>query len=83
MSNYDFLLKLPNKGFLGLTCTGEKTDGLPIVEAPDADNIIGVPLLITSIITQFCVGNGIHFSPKAISFKSNKINPINFIATTN
>ena len=49
MSNYDFLLKLPNKGFLGLTCTGEKTDGLPIVEAPDADNIIGVPLLKTSV----------------------------------
>ena len=39
--------------------------------------LIGVPLLITSVITQFCVGNGIHFSPKAISFKSNKINPIN------
>ena len=27
--------------------------------------LIGFPLLITSIITQFCVGGGIHFSPKA------------------
>ncbi len=38
--------------------------------------LIGLPLLITSIITQFCVGGGINFSPKAFSFKGNKINPI-------
>ena len=38
--------------------------------------IIGFPLLISSIVTQFCVGGGIHFSPKAISFKGNKINPL-------
>ena len=38
--------------------------------------LIGFPLLISSIITQFCVGGGIHFSPKAFSFKGNKINPL-------
>ena len=38
--------------------------------------LIGFPLLITSIITQFCVGGGIHFSPKAFYFKGNKINPL-------
>jgi len=38
--------------------------------------LIGFPLLITSIITQFCVGSGIHFSPKAFYFKGNKINPL-------
>lgn len=38
--------------------------------------LIGFPLLITSIITQFCVGGGIHFSPKAFNFKGNKINPL-------
>ncbi len=38
--------------------------------------LIGLPLLITSIITQFCVGGGIHFSPKAFYFKGNKINPL-------
>ena len=37
---------------------------------------VGVPLMITALITQFCVGNGLNFSPKAFSFKSNKINPI-------
>ncbi len=37
---------------------------------------IGLPLLITSIITQFCIGGGIHFSPKAFYFKGNKINPL-------
>ncbi len=39
--------------------------------------LIGFPLLITSIITQFCVGGGIYFSPKAFNFKGNKINPLN------
>ncbi len=39
--------------------------------------LIGFPLLITSIITQLCVGGGIYFSPKAFYFKGNKINPIN------
>ena len=38
--------------------------------------LIGFPLLISSIVTQFCVGGGIYFSPKAISFKGNKINPL-------
>ncbi len=38
--------------------------------------VIGIPLLITSFITQFIVGNGIYFSPKAFSFKASKINPI-------
>ena len=38
--------------------------------------LIGLPLLITSILTQFCVGGGIHFSPKAFNFKGNKINPL-------
>ena len=38
--------------------------------------LIGFPLLITSIITQFCVGGGIYFSPKALYFKGNKINPL-------
>ncbi len=37
---------------------------------------IGIPLMIIAIITQFCVGGGLNFSPKAFSFKSNKINPI-------
>jgi len=38
--------------------------------------LIGFPLMITSIITQFCVGGGVHFSPKGFSFKGNKINPL-------
>ncbi len=37
---------------------------------------VGIPLIIAALITQFCVGGGLNFSPKAFSFKSNKINPI-------
>ncbi len=38
--------------------------------------IIGIPMLITSIITQFCVGGGINFSLKAMAPKASKLDPI-------
>ena len=36
---------------------------------------VGVPSLIIVLATQFAVG-GINFAPKALSFKSNRINPL-------
>ena len=36
---------------------------------------VGVPMLIIVLVTQFAVG-GINFAPKALSFKSNRINPL-------
>ncbi len=38
--------------------------------------IIGVPMLLTSIITQFCVGGNLIFSLKAMAPKLNKLDPI-------
>ncbi len=43
--------------------------------------IIGIPMMITSIITQFCVGGGINFAPKALTFKGSKLDPIQGIKT--
>ena len=36
---------------------------------------VGVPMLVVVLATQFAVG-GINFAPKALSFKSNRINPL-------
>ena len=37
--------------------------------------IVGVPLMIVTVLTQFMIG-GINFAPKSFSFKGNKLNPI-------
>ena len=36
--------------------------------------IIGVPMMIVAILTQFAVGGGLNFAPKAMSFKASKLN---------
>ena len=36
--------------------------------------LVGIPMLIIVLATQFAVG-GINFAPKALAFKSNRINP--------
>ena len=36
--------------------------------------VIGVPMMIVAILTQFAVGGGLNFAPKAMSFKANKFN---------
>ena len=40
--------------------------------------LVGIPMLIIVLATQFAVG-GINFAPKALSFKSNRINPLSGI----
>ena len=41
--------------------------------------IVGVPLMIVTVLTQFMIG-GINFAPKSFSFKGNKLNPISGLA---
>jgi flagellar biosynthetic protein FlhB len=60
----------------------DKLDDLPTTKSLDAlffiikiSLYIGVPMLIIVLATQFAVG-GINFAPKALSFKSNRINPL-------
>ena len=36
--------------------------------------IIGVPMMIVAILTQFVVGGGLNFAPKAMNFKASKLN---------
>ena len=63
--------------------TGNDTlDDLPTTKSLDAlffiikiSLYVGVPMLVVILATQFAVG-GINFAPKALSFKSNRINPL-------
>ena len=60
----------------------DKLDDLPTTKSLDAlffiikiSLYIGIPMLVVVLATQFAVG-GINFAPKALSFKSNRINPL-------
>ena len=60
----------------------DKLDDLPTTKSLDAlffiikiSLYVGVPMLAIVVATQFAIG-GINFAPKALSFKSNRINPL-------
>ena len=60
----------------------DKLDDLPTTKSLDAlffilkiSLYVGVPMLVVVLATQFAVG-GINFAPKALTFKSNRINPL-------
>ena len=60
----------------------DKLDDLPTTKSLDAlffiikiSLYVGVPMLVVVLATQFAVG-GINFAPKALPFKSNRINPL-------
>ena len=60
----------------------DKLDDLPKTKSLDAlffilkiSLYVGVPMLVVVLATQFAVG-GINFAPKALNFKSNRINPL-------
>ena len=60
----------------------DKLDDLPTTKSLDAlffilkiSLYVGVPMLVVVLATQFAVG-GINFAPKALNFKSNRINPL-------
>ena len=60
----------------------DKLDDLPTTKSLDAlffilkiSLYVGVPMLVVVLATQFAVG-GINFAPKALTFRSNRINPL-------
>jgi flagellar biosynthetic protein FlhB len=60
----------------------DKLDDLPTTKSLEAlffilkiSLYVGVPMLVVVLATQFAVG-GINFAPKALNFKSNRINPL-------
>jgi len=72
-------------GDLFVLTSSEKLDDLPASKVLQAlwflikiSLFVGIPMLVIVLATQFAVG-GINFAPKAMSFKTNRINPLSGI----
>ena len=83
--SFSFKALLFEWGDLFVFSGNEKLEDLPTTKSLSAlffilkiSLLVGIPMLIIVLATQFAVG-GINFAPKALSFKSNRINPLNGI----
>ena len=83
--SFSFKALLFEWGDLFVFSGNDKLDDLPATKSFTAlffilkiSLLVGVPMLIIVLATQFAVG-GINFAPKALSFKSNRINPLSGI----
>ena len=81
-SSFAFKPLLFEWGNLFVFSGNDKLDDLPTTKSLDAlffiikiSLYVGVPMLVVVLATQFAVG-GINFAPKALNFKSNRINPL-------
>tara|TARA_Y100000589_G_scaffold252461_1_gene241007 strand:+ start:1610 stop:2764 length:1155 start_codon:yes stop_codon:yes gene_type:complete len=80
--SFNFRALLYEWGDLFVFSSNDKLEDLPATKSLQAlffitkiSLFVGVPMLIIVLVTQFAVG-GINFAPKALSFKSNRINPL-------
>ena len=80
--SFNFRALLFEWGDLFVFSSNEKLDDLPATKCLQAlffltkiSLFVGIPMLIIVLATQFAVG-GINFAPKALTFKSNRINPL-------
>ena len=80
--SFSFKTLLFEWGNLFVLSGNEKLEDLPQTKSIEALFFIikiilfvGIPMLIIVLATQFAVG-GINFAPKALTFKSNRINPL-------
>ena len=80
--SFNFRALLFEWGDLFVFSGNDKLEDLPATKSLQAlffitkiSLFVGIPMLIIILATQFAVG-GINFAPKALSFKSNRINPL-------
>ena len=83
--SFSFKALLFEWGDLFVLSGNDKLEDLPTTKSLNAlffilkiSLLVGIPMLIIVLATQFAVG-GINFAPKALSFKSNRINPLSGI----
>ena len=83
--SFSFKALLFEWGDLFVFSGNDKLEDLPMTKSLTAlffilkvSLLVGIPMLIIVLATQFAVG-GINFAPKALSFKSNRINPLSGI----
>ena len=80
--SFSFRALLFEWGDLFVFSGNDKLEDLPATKSLQAlffitkiSLLVGIPMLIIVLATQFAVG-GINFAPKALAFKSNRINPL-------
>ena len=80
--SFSFRALLFEWGDLFVFSGNDKLEDLPATKSLQAlffitkiSLFVGIPMLIIILATQFAVG-GINFAPKALAFKSNRINPL-------
>ena len=80
--SFSFRALLFEWGDLFVFSGNDKLEDLPATKSLQAlffitkiSLLVGIPMLIIVLATQFAVG-GINFAPKALVFKSNRINPL-------
>ena len=80
--SFSFRALLFEWGDLFVFSGNDKLEDLPYTKSLQALSfimkislLVGVPMLVIVLATQFAVG-GINFAPKALSFKTNRINPL-------
>ncbi len=80
--SFSFRALLFEWGDLFVFSGNDKLEDLPATKSLQAlffitkiSLLVGIPMLIIVLATQFAVG-GINFAPKALSFKTNRINPL-------
>ncbi len=80
--SFSFRALLFEWGDLFVLSGNDKLEDLPYTKSLQAlffimkiSLLVGVPMLVIVLATQFAVG-GINFAPKALSFKTNRINPL-------
>ncbi len=80
--SFSFRALLFEWGDLFVFSGNDKLEDLPYTKSLEAlffimkiSLLVGVPMLVIVLATQFAVG-GINFAPKALSFKTNRINPL-------
>ena len=83
--SFSFKALLFEWGDLFVLSGNDKLEDLPATKSLTAlffiikiSLLVGIPMLIIVLATQFAVG-GINFAPKALTFKSNRINPLSGI----
>ncbi|GIR96008.1 MAG: flagellar biosynthesis protein FlhB [Paracoccaceae bacterium] len=80
--SFSFRALLFEWGDLFVFSGNDKLEDLPYTKSLQAlffitkiSLLVGIPMLVIVLATQFAVG-GINFAPKALSFKTNRINPL-------
>ncbi len=80
--SFSFRSLLFEWGDLFVFSSNDKLEDLPYTKSLQAllfitkiSLLVGIPMLIIVLATQFAVG-GINFAPKALTFKTNRINPL-------